>query len=82
MANATFDTLQAARALEAAGMDRKQAEAVAAQIRDGQGQLATKADTAALKWAVGILTALCLATFGIVVSNAYRLGDIADKISP
>ena len=30
--------------LEAAGMDRAQAEAVAAAIRNGQGDLATRAD--------------------------------------
>ena len=41
---ATFDTLTAARHMEAAGMDRKTAEAVAEAIRDGQGELATKAD--------------------------------------
>jgi len=41
---ATFDTLTAARDMEAAGMDRKAAEAVASAIRNGQGELATKAD--------------------------------------
>ena len=41
---ATFDTLAAARDMEAAGMDRKTAEAVATAIRNGQGDLATKAD--------------------------------------
>ena len=41
---AAFDTLTAARDLETAGMDRVQAEAVAAAIRAGQGDLATRAD--------------------------------------
>ena len=41
---AAFDTLQAARDLQTAGMDRSQAEAVAAAIRAGQGDLATRAD--------------------------------------
>ncbi|MYE84597.1 MAG: hypothetical protein F4X36_22695 [Gammaproteobacteria bacterium] len=41
---AIFDTLAAARDMEAAGMDRKTAEAVAMAIRNGQGDLATKAD--------------------------------------
>lgn len=41
-----FDTLTAARELEASGMERKQAEAVAAAIRAGQGDLATKDDIA------------------------------------
>ena len=42
----TFDTLTAARDLEAAGVERSQAEAIAKAIRDGQGEFATKADGA------------------------------------
>ena len=38
----TFDTLRTARELEAAGLDTKQAEAIAAAIRDGQGDLVTR----------------------------------------
>ena len=50
--NATaYDTLTAMRALEAAGMERRQAEAVAEQLRTaadaGQDDLATKADIVA-----------------------------------
>ena len=48
MATSTFDTLAATRALEAAGVDRKQAEAHAEQLRTAAGadldQLVTKAD--------------------------------------
>ena len=48
MAASTFDTLAATRALEAAGVERKQAEAHAEQLRAATGadldQLATKAD--------------------------------------
>ena len=40
----TFDTLTAARALEAAGMDRKQAEAVAGAIGKSQGERTTRDD--------------------------------------
>ena len=40
----TFDTLTAAHTLEAAGIERDQAEAIAHAIRNGQGDLATKAD--------------------------------------
>ena len=47
--SAAFDTLAAARDLEAAGMDRAHAEAVAGAIRAGQGGLATKADLDALR---------------------------------
>lgn len=43
-----FDTLAAARDMEAAGMDRAAAEAVAGAIRAGQGDLATRADLAPL----------------------------------
>ena len=44
MSAAAFDTLQAARDIEAAGLARPQAEAIAAAIRNGQGDLATRAD--------------------------------------
>ena len=36
-----FDSLRTARELEAAGLDAKQAEAIAVAIRDGQGDLVT-----------------------------------------
>ena len=45
----TFDTLTAARKLEAAGMDRAHAEAIAAVVRAGHGELATKDDITALR---------------------------------
>ncbi len=49
----TFDTLSAAQDLESAGMDRKQAEAVAqiaaSASAAGRDDLATKADLAALE---------------------------------
>ena len=48
-----FDTLTATRTLEAAGIERIHAEAIAATIRDAAGadreELATKADLAALE---------------------------------
>jgi hypothetical protein len=79
----TFDTLSAARDLEAAGFDRVQAEALAAAIRNGQGDLATKIDIAQLdsrlkqldsrlnmlQWVVGIQSAVTLATFAIVAAK-------------
>ncbi len=40
----SFDTLNAARTLEAAGMERRLAEAVVLVVRDAQGDLATKTD--------------------------------------
>ncbi len=44
-----FDTLAAVQKLEAAGVDRKQAEAHAEALRDSQARLATKADIARLE---------------------------------
>ncbi|MCY4286669.1 MAG: hypothetical protein OXC65_15175 [Thiotrichales bacterium] len=63
MTTSTFDTLAAARALEAAKFSREQAEAIAQAIRNGQGNLATKADldtaiagleTRLVKWGYGL----------------------------
>ena len=50
-ANATFDTLSAARALQGAGMDSAQAEAVAGTIGEAVGgsDAPTRADLAALR---------------------------------
>lgn len=76
MNGTTFDTLSAARDLEAAGFDRVQAEALAAAIRNGQGDLATKTDIAQLdsrfnmlQWVAGIQSAVTLATFAIVAAK-------------
>ena len=44
----TFDTLAIVQKLEAAGVDRKQAEAHAEALHDSQARLATKADIARL----------------------------------
>ena len=44
----TFDTLRAARDMEAAGLDQKAAEAVADAIGAKQGEFATRADLAPL----------------------------------
>ena len=47
----TFDTLTAARALEAAGIERRQAKAIACTVRRAAARetLATKADLAELE---------------------------------
>ena len=80
MAASTFDTFKAARALEAAGVEREQAEAIASAVgaqavtRADLEALATKADLAALRskarWMSGFQAALLLAMagklFGIV----------------
>ena len=66
-----------------AGAERAFAEAFAKTVRDGQGELATKADVIALdsristlhdrigtlQWVVGIQSAITLATFAIVAAK-------------
>ena len=44
MTNLAFDTLTASKDLQQAGFEAPQAEAIALVIKDGQGDLATKAD--------------------------------------
>lgn len=76
MASTSFDTLAAARALEAAGVERKQAEAHADVLRQAitadRDDLATKTDLAELhdalrselatiRWAIGLLAAFVFA---------------------
>jgi len=80
MTTGTFDTLTAARELEAVGVERRQAEAIAKTIRNGQGELATKADigavksdVATLKWIVSIQGAISFAAFAVVLFPTARL---------
>ena len=49
MTASTFNPLAAARALEAAGVDRRQAEALREAATADRNELATKADLAALR---------------------------------
>ena len=60
-----FDTLTAARELQAAGFEQAQAEAVAKMFRYGHRDLATKDDIGWVKWALGILVAINLAILAI-----------------
>ena len=69
MTASTFDTLAAARDLEAAGFERRQAEALASAIRSGQGDLATKTDLEAglatlesrlVRWGAGLAVAVVI----------------------
>ena len=48
MTASTFDTHAAVRSLEAVDIDTRQAEAIVAAIRSGQGDLATKSDIASV----------------------------------
>lgn len=83
MTTSTFDTLAAARALEAAKFSREQAEAIAQVIRHGQGELATKDDLAVfatkddlaalevrmVKWAVGLALGVAGFTAAVVLAG-------------
>ena len=64
----TFDTLAAARELEASGIERKQAEAIAGQLRTAAGadlaRLATKVDL--YQVALAIVVANAAITFGLL----------------
>ena len=72
----TFDTLTAARELEAAGMDRKQAEAIVGVVRAAQGEFATRdglrglhSRMATLKWMAGVNLALSIVTLAAVLAH-------------
>ena len=65
---AAFDTLDAARRLEAAGMQRDQAEAIAAVFRQGHGALVTTADLSALE--ARLYRALWVQAAGIIATIA------------
>ena len=75
MSSLAFGTFSAARALEAAGVERTQAEAIAGAIaaqaitRADLDPLATKAELRILQWVVGVQSAITLATFAIVASK-------------
>ena len=67
---AAFDTLKAARDLEAAGIDPKQAEAIVGAVRAGQGDLVTipvlKAELSALETRL-TLRILAIVSAGIAI---------------
>ena len=66
MAATAFDTLQAARDIEAAGLERAQAEAIAQAIQQRGADYATKADLEALK---GQVWKAAFAAAGIVLAG-------------
>ena len=78
----TFDTLEAAHKLEAAGIGREQAEAIAETVRRGQGDLATQADITWLKWVIGTLAGICLATLAGTLFTAFQVDDLAVRLAP
>ena len=68
--SAAFDTLEATHRLEDAGMDRRQAEAVATIVGDGQGDLATKDDIGNLVTTGDLYRALVIQATGIIAALA------------
>ena len=80
MPSSTFDTLAAARALEAAGVQRSQAEAHAEQLRAAAGadleQLATKADLAPIRAELSMLKWVMVFHAALVLAMAGRLFGI------
>ena len=72
MSVSAFDTLATVRDLEAAGVERRQAEAHAEALRQAigadRGELATKADVADLK--ADMLKAAIGVAIGVVIANA------------
>ena len=75
-----FNPLTAANTLEAAGIERRQAEAIAQVVSHGDERAATKADldTAVaglrskpgiIRWVIGIQSAITPATFAIVAAK-------------
>ena len=80
MAASTFDTLAATRALEAAGVDRQQAEAHAEQLRAAAGadldQLATKAVLAVISAKLGVVQWVMAFQAALIVAMAARLFGI------
>ena len=72
----TFDTLDAAHQLQDAGMERSHAEAVAAAIRKGQGELTTTTDLSTLeaRLTATLYRALWIQAAGIIAAIAALAG--------
>ena len=71
--NATaFDMLQAARDLQGAGFEQRQAEAIATVVRASHGDLATKGDLAMLR--ADLYRAMWLPGAGIVATMSALAG--------
>ena len=72
MTAAAFDTLRAARDLEAAGFERRQAEAIATTINHSDEHTATKADIKALEAGIKALEARVDAKLEALEGRIYR----------
>ena len=72
MGTSTFDTLDAMRRLEQAGMERAQAEATVETIRDAQSELATKADLSDLRSELAAVESRLLVAVAELRADLYR----------
>ena len=80
----TFDTSAAARQLQAAGMERPHAEAVADAVRDSREGLATEAaletgleavrrELATHRWVLSLNTAMVMAILVVMLTRSFSL---------
>lgn len=72
MSTSTFDTLDAMRRLEQAGMERAQAEATVETIRDSQAELATKSDLVLVRADLTALETRLLLALAELRADLYR----------
>ena len=72
MSTSTFDTLDAMRRLEQAGMERAQAEATGDTIREAQSELATKADLSDLRSELAAVESRLLVAVAELRADLYR----------
>ena len=72
MSTSTFDTLDAMRRLEQAGMERARAEATVETIREAQSELATKADLSDLRSELAAVESRLLVAIAELRADLYR----------
>ena len=72
MSTSTFDTLDAMRRLEQAGMERAQAEATVETIREARSELATKADLSDLRSELAAVESRLLVAIAELRADLYR----------
>ena len=72
MSTGTFDTLDAMRRLEQAGMERAQAEATVETMREAQAELATKSDLVLVRSDLAELESRLLLALADLRADLYR----------
>ena len=72
MSTSTFDTLDAMRRLEQAGMERAQAEATVETIREAQSELVTKSDLVLVRSDLAALESRLLLALAELRADLYR----------